>query len=301
MRVTPPVGRPRVPATAIGLLLAATVGVQAFRDRVTPPPGDAEQLLWLQSPEVARRMALTFDDIAADVYWMRAIVHYGTERRGPAERARYALLYPLLDLTTSLDPHFDVAARLGAIFLSEGFPGGPGRPDQAIALLKKGLAHEPERWQYVHDIAFVEYWWLKDYTTAAAHFEEASRLPGAPTWLKTLAGAMLLQGGDRAAARTLWSELYANAEADWMRQAAAYRLSQLRALDDIDALQALVVGQRERTGVPPASWRVLVTAGLLQGPPVDPAGVEYALGPDGAVTLGSGSPLRPLPTLRPER
>lgn len=295
----PPIGRPRVPALAIGLLLAATVGVQALRDRVTPPPGDAEQVLWLQSPEAARRLALTFDDIAADLYWMRAIVHYGTERRLPPGQADYALLYPLLELTTSLDPNFDVAARLGAIFLSEGFPGGPGRPDQAIALLRKGMAHDPERWQYVHDIGFVEYWWLKDYAAAAAHFEEASRLPGAPPWLKPLAGAMLLQGGDRAAARTLWSELYANAEADWMRQAAEYRLAQLRALDDIDALQPLVARVRERIGVPPASWQVLVSAGLLQAPPADPAGVPYALGPDGAVTLGPTSPLRPLPTFGP--
>jgi hypothetical protein len=107
---------------AIGLMLAAVVGLQLLRDRVTPPRVESAPLLWLQSPEVARRMTLSFDDIAADLYWVRAIVHYGSERRAPEAPNRFALLYPLLDMTTTLDPNFDVAARLGAVFLSEGYP-----------------------------------------------------------------------------------------------------------------------------------------------------------------------------------
>ena len=38
----------------------------------------------------------------------------------------YQLLYPLLDITTTLDPHFNIAYRFGAIFLSEPYPGGAG-------------------------------------------------------------------------------------------------------------------------------------------------------------------------------
>ena len=201
-------------------------------------------------------------------------------------------------MTTSFDPNFDVAVRLGAIFLSEGHPGGPGRPDQAITLLEKGLAHDPGRWQYVHDIAFVQYWWLKDYKSAAAQFDKASRMPGAPAWLKTMAGVTLLQGGDRAAARTMWSELYASADADWIRQAAEYRLAQLRALDDIDGLTGLIGQVRARTGHVPRTWAALIGPGMLGGEPLDPTGVPYALGSDGTVGLGSSSTLRPLPDLK---
>jgi hypothetical protein len=120
------------------------VTLQVLRDRSAPPRRDVP-MLWLESPALARRMALSFPDIAADIYWMRAVIHYGSERRSAGEEHRYALLYPLLDLATSLDRHFDVAARLGAIFLSEGYPGGPGRPDLAIALLEKGIALESQR------------------------------------------------------------------------------------------------------------------------------------------------------------
>ena len=78
------------------------------------------------------------------------------------DAGEYELLQPLLDLTTTLDPFFTVAYRFGAIFLSEVPPGGPGRPDQAIALLEKGIAAQPGKWQYFHDIAFVHYWQLRD-------------------------------------------------------------------------------------------------------------------------------------------
>ncbi len=56
---------------------------------------------------------------------------------------KYELLFPLLEHTTTLDPYFSIAYRFGAIFLSEQYPGGAGRPDQAIALLKKGIAAQP--------------------------------------------------------------------------------------------------------------------------------------------------------------
>ena len=96
----------------------------------------------------------------------------------------YKLLYPLLDLTTTLDPHFNIAYRFGAIFLSEPYPGGPGRTDQAIALLERGLAANPTRWQYAQDAGFVHYWYRQDYKAAAEWFDRAARIEGAPWWLR---------------------------------------------------------------------------------------------------------------------
>ena len=43
--------------------------------------------------------------------------------------------------TTTLDPYFNIAYRFGAIFLGERYPGGPGRPDQAVALLARASRH----------------------------------------------------------------------------------------------------------------------------------------------------------------
>jgi len=295
-RLTPRHDRATV-ALLVGLL-ASAVALQAARERIAPPRAAAVPTLWLQSPDVARRLMLSFTDLAADVYWMRAVVHYGGERRSAATEGRYALLYPLLDMTTTLDPHFDVAARLGAIFLSEGYPGGPGRPDQALALLEKGMRSDPDRWQYRHDLGFVHYWWLKDYPEAARQFDLAAQLPGAPLWLRTMAAVTLTKGGDRESARKLWQELLDTADVDWLRQAADFRLRQLAALDDIDALTAIVARVRPRLSGP-IDWNTLVRARVLAAVPTDPTGVAYELAADGTVTIGSASTLGPLPTLEP--
>ena len=135
-------------------------------------------------------MSLAYSTLAADLYWIRALQYYGgTKRRLAAASAQpapppalaadsaagYPLLYPLLDLTTSLDPLFNVAYRFGAIFLAEPYPGGPGRPDLAIVLLEKGLRQRPDKWEYMLDIGFVHYWFTHDYRAAAASFDKASR------------------------------------------------------------------------------------------------------------------------------
>ncbi|MEP7118314.1 MAG: hypothetical protein ABI880_12075, partial [Acidobacteriota bacterium] len=275
MRAAAGAGRDRATAVALVVMLVAAVSLQAARDRLTPPREPDVPTLWLQSPAATRRIMLSLTDLAADVYWMRAVVYYGGQRRSDGADGRYELLYPLLDMTTTLDPHFDVAARMGAIFLSEGYPGGPGRPDLALALLEKGLATEPTRWQYRHDIGFINYWWLKNYPEAARQFELGGQMPGAPEWLRTMAAVTLARGGNRAAARKLWGEMLAAAEVDWMRRAAQYGLQQLRALDDLDGLRARVDRATAQTGRAAVTWAAVVAAGLLDGVPTDPTGMPY--------------------------
>ena len=166
-----------------------------------------------------------YDVLAADVYWIRALQHYGGERQKPANARRFDLLYPLLDLATTLDPRFNIAYRFGAIFLAEPRPGGAGRPDQAIELLKKGLTFYPDKWDYYHDIGFIHYWHLGDYRQAAEWFTRGGNLPGAPFWLKSYAGVMLTRGGDRQASRALWMQIGQNPESDWLRRMAQLRLT----------------------------------------------------------------------------
>jgi tetratricopeptide (TPR) repeat protein len=282
----------------LAALLAAAVGLQMARDGMPPlpQPVGTSGLLYLRSPEAARRIALGYDALAADLYWIRAIQHYGGARLAASSDYPFDQLYPLLDLTTSLDPRFDIAYRFGAIFLSEHPPNGPGRPDLAIALLRKGLQAQPERWQFAHDIAFVYYWWLQDYKEAADWFARAAEIPGSPPWLKPVAAVTLAQGGSRDSSRQLWQQIRDEAEHDWLRDQAEHRLRQFHAMDQIDAIQRVVSEYALRFGAPPRSWADLLRAGYLRGVPVDPAGNEYVLdSATGAVLLAPSSILNPLP------
>lgn len=289
---------PWAQATAVVTLVAAfgtAVTCQVVRDRRYPRHEALERsVLYVTSPAVLRRMVLSFDALAADVYWIRALQHYGGDRLAADKARRYQLLYPLLDLTTSLDPYFTIAYRFGAIFLSEPYPGGAGRPDQAIALLRKGIAAEPSRWQYYHDIAFVHYWRLGDMQAAARWFRMAAEQPGSPDWLEPVAASMLIQGGDRASARFLLQELLRSEEA-WLQRMATRSLLQLDALDAIDRLQPVVSKSPDR----PYTWLSLVQRGVLPGVPVDPTGVAFDLDAQtGVITVSRDSELFPMPTRR---
>jgi len=101
---------------------AAVVGLQAAHERAGGPlTRPTEALLYVRSPAMMTRMALSYDMLLADIYWIRAVQHYGGTRLSAGPDTRFDLLYPLLDLTTSLDPHFRVAYLFGAIFLSAPF------------------------------------------------------------------------------------------------------------------------------------------------------------------------------------
>jgi hypothetical protein len=285
------------PIVMVGAALAllAASALQMLRDRVYPldtaPP---DRFLYLTSPGLLGRMVLGFDALAADVYWIRAIQHYGGDRLGlSGARTRYELLYPLLDITTTLDPHFNIAYRFGAIFLSEPYPGGSGRPDLAIALLRKGIVARPTKWEYYHDIGFIHYWSLGDYQAAAEWFRRGAEQPNAPEWLLPVAASMLAEGKDRASARYIWTQLL-HAEDSWVRKRAERALVQLQAQDQIEELAVLIARAPRLPGA--YSWIALTRAGVLPGMPTDPTGTPYDINPTtGAITVARTSPLYPMP------
>lgn len=278
------------------LCLGVAVTLQVARDQVYPrQTADTESLLYVRSPAALDRIVLGFDALAADVYWIRAIQHYGAERLAPHSTGRrYELLYPLLDITTSLDPYFNIAYRFGGIFLSEESPGGAGRPDRAIQLLRKGIAQNPHKWQYHHDIAFIYYWALHNRVEAASWFRRAAAQPDAPNWLLPLAASMLVEANDRASSRYLWGQML-DSDQEWLRARAERALLQLDTLDQIDALS---VRLKEPLQVlsPPYSWPRLLEAGVIRSVPADPGGTPYDLDPvTGQIQVSSASPLFPMP------
>lgn len=283
----------------IVLLAGALVLLQIDRERRYPLQQAASQVLYVSSPAVMTRMALSFDAIVSDIYWIRAIQYYGSMRLSRSPVKHYENLYPLLDLTTSLDPQFSIAYRFGAFFLSEKAPGGAGRPDLSIKLLDKAMAANPLRWEYPYDIGFV-YYRDGDYARAAEWFRKAARVPGATNWLEPLAAVTAATGGDIESSRLIWRNILATSEQQWMRDAAEHRLQQLDAIDAIGQLERLTAEYERRHGAPPPAWDDLVRDGALRGVPLDPSGHPYVLNPYwGSVTVAEDSPMWPLPTEGP--
>jgi tetratricopeptide (TPR) repeat protein len=279
-------------AVALGLGGAAAVlHARETRFALSVPP---DRFLYLQSGKAADRLALSFDAVMSDVYWIRTIQHYGRDLKNRKRINRFELLYPLFDLTTTLDPRFLIAYRFGAMFLAAQPPEGPGRPDQAIALLEKGLRASPGRWQLAHDVAFIHYFHTGNFKQAGEWFDRAASMPGAPSWLGPLAATTLAHGGNRQEARRMLLRLR-ESEEEYISRAANRALQQLIALDLIDDLARRVETFHTRQGRYPGSWEDLITAGALASVPTDEYGVPFAYDPvTHAVTIGPESPLLPL-------
>jgi hypothetical protein len=122
---------------------------------------------------------------------------------------------------------------------------------------------------------------------------DAAQLPGAPRWLlESIAGDILMKGGDRASSRRMWRQIYEQAEEGLMRENARVRLQILDALDQAEALEGAVREYEHRFGHRPAALVELRAAGLLRVPLHDETGVPFAYDPaTGRVTPSHGSSL----------
>ena len=208
------------------------------------------------------------------------------------EEERFDLLQPLVDITTTLDPRLEIAYRYGASFLAEPFPIGAGKPEEAVALLERGVANLPRSWLLRQNLGFYTYFFLHDARRAADALLAARDLPGAPAWLETMAADFLGKGGDRETARQMWSRMYENQEEGPLKWNARSQLQRLDALDAVDILNKLVGEFRNRRGRWPASLQELGQAGLLPFPAVDPTRVPFHYDPqEGRVEIAQASGL----------
>src|SRR5581483_6793904 len=161
-----------------------------------------EEVLYVTSPKLVKRLSLGYEGLLADVYWTRAVQYYGgTHAKGGG---RYELLWPLLNLTTQLDPHLIPAYEFGSTFLSAPPPQGAGLPEKAAELVEFGIRNNPGDWHLYYDLGFLKYD-QRDYRAAADAFLRGSKLPNAHPFLAVLAARMAEHGGDTETARMLWN------------------------------------------------------------------------------------------------
>jgi hypothetical protein len=265
-------------------LLFVGIGLLQVRiDDHTQGYSQEREELVLRSDALWKKLSLGYDPLLADIYWTRAVQYYG-ERVG-VPGANFDLLWPLLDITTTLDPKLMVAYRFGSIFLSEPDLAGAGRTDLAIELVKRGIAANPGEWRLDTDLGFLYYWRLKDYPRAAAAYLEGSKNPQAPVEVKMMAARIAAKGGSIDTSRIIWSELYESTKDPNIRKNAMKQLQALKAQEDEMQLDELSAQYRERFGRFPSSTRDLKNTGMVNGIPVDPAGYPYAIGPDGKSRL----------------
>jgi hypothetical protein len=274
------------------VLLAGFSGVWKLQEKIDVQRDAMHQEqddLVLRSGAMLKVMSLEYAPLMADLYWTRVVQYYGDKR--VRQDADIQLLWPLLDVTTTLDPNLIVAYRFGSMFLSEPPPRGAGRPDLAIELTQRGIAANPDYWQLYEDLGFIYYFEFKDYPKASAAFLEGSKNPNAQVWMKVLAAKVLENGETRETSAFLWGQIYDSTSDPDVKRNALMHLQLMRSQADCEQLNVVAAEYEKRTGQHATSVRDLVNAGLLRGSVVDPQGFVYELDADGKAQLNHLSPL----------
>ena len=271
-----------VAGASVVIFLAASA-VMLRRTDDLRPQASLEEVLFLSSPKVLKRASLGYDGRLADIHCTRAVQYFGGRHHAGAQS--YDLLYPLLDITTHLDPQLVAAYQFGASFLAPPPPDGAGQPERAIQLMEYGVQNNPNDWKLYYDLGFVYYMNLKDYRKAADAFDRGSKVPDAHPFVRLLAAQMAEHAGDFDTARMMWSATYQNSQDRLIRQNAIEHLRALRVDEDVTHLQEAVTRFGERTGRLPANMSELASAERLPGIPVDPDGHPYKLTLEGRVEV----------------
>lgn len=271
-----------VAATLLLISLAGGIATLCAIDhvQVTTVPQD---LLYIRSTSVLRRMCLGYTGLLADIYWTRAVQYFGSQHH--RDSGDFRLLAPLLQVTTELDPHLLPPYEFGANFLAQKQPYGAGLPGEALVLLKYGVVNNPDQWRLYYNLGFLYYTEFKDYANAANAFTLGARLPVTNNYMPILAARMAQHAGEFDTARVLWYTAYQNTKEAAIKQNATDHLLALQVDEDVTRLEEVVAKYRQQTARLPASMEDLDRAGFIHGTPVDPNGHPYKLMPDGRIEV----------------
>lgn len=293
---------------ALIVVLVAGLGVAAFLSRwldahrTDHAKQFAESQLYLSGP-AAKRLTLAFNGLAADWYWMRSLQYVGRKIVDHQDTHNnqfilsdlssldLRLLSSLLDVATTLDPQFIPVYEYGAVILPE------VDPDQAIALLNKGIVANPSSWRLHQHLGYI-YWQRGEYARASETYAAGAQLPGAPAWMTAMSARLKADAGSRPAAREMYQRLYETSDDKTVKEMVVAHLMRLDSLDERELITRALDEFRLRFGRCPTSWRELapvfrgarLRVDPADGTPVDPSGAAYRLTNSGCgVDLGEES------------
>jgi len=271
----------------VGALMISVGLVRVIDARATRAQKQVSDDPLYVSPATARRLALAFNGLASDWYWMRSLQYVGGKIVAYEDTHPEAftladidlrLLPSLLKMSTALDPQFIAPYEYGALVLPE------VSTDEAIALVNSGIANNPRTWRLHQHLGYI-YWRRKEYQKASATYAAGAKLPGAPPWMAAMGARMSVEGGSRDAAREMYRHLYESSDDPAVKEMVEKQVMRLDYLDQREAIRNVLNTYKTADGRCASSWRDVanqlralgLTLDPQTGAPLDPSATAYEL------------------------
>jgi tetratricopeptide (TPR) repeat protein len=259
----------------IDVLLVATLivaGVAIHRtnlslERFETRAVDAGQVGPLPDGRVLRVLSLGFERLVADLFWLRTVYYIGDP---VSDAVGYPAADRLAELVTNIDPYFTTAYVIMNSVLST----LRNTPDDAIALLEKGLRYNDWYWRLHFLQGFNYFFGRSDYKRAADHLKEATQR-GGPRYLPLLVARLYAEAGSPDTAIAFIQARLRTAETPKVREDLEARLRDLLITRDLGRINAAIGQFQKERGRLPLDVGSLVRAGYLPEEPLDPEGNRY--------------------------
>ena len=254
---------------AFGLILLASSSVLLyFLDGQRTTVARAEQLAYLPKGEYLKLAVLGYRQVVADLIWLQAVQHIGAKR--DTQRG-YAWTYHAVDVLTDLDPTFTPPYQATGLFLGVLV----GRQEEGLAILTKGIRHNPSNWQLPFLAGYISYYELCNPVASGEYFRIAASIAGAPAYLPKLAARMTVESGDPTAALEFLDRFSRSVTDERVHEALLQRMKEIIQEKDLRFLDESIRHYRAKYGQPPAKLEDLMLRGIIQQLPTDPLGGEY--------------------------
>lgn len=254
---------------ALGLILLAGSSVLLhLLDGQRTAVARAEQLAYLPKGEYLKLAVLGYRQVVADLIWLQAVQHIGAKRD---TQLGYTWTYHAVDVLTDLDPTFVPPYQATGLFLGVLV----GRQEEGLAILDKGIRHNPSSWQLPFLAGYVSYYELCNPVAGGKYLRIAARVPGSPAYLPQLAARMTVESGDPTAALEFLDRFSRSVTDERVREALLQRMKEIVQEKDLRFLEESIRRYRAKYGQPPAKLEDLMLHGIIQQMPSDPLGGEY--------------------------
>lgn len=186
---------------------------------------EVESLLYLPSGEYLQPLSLGYQLMIADLLWIKTITYFGGHFMGDGQ---YPWLYHILTLIIDLDPRYDFPYYFGGVVLSL----EASQAENANKILEKGIKAYPNKWEYPFYIGFNHYYHYGDAATAVPYIERASKLPGAPEFVKSLVGTLYMKAGADETAVQFFRKAYRNTKDEMIKKKIEIKIDEILSRKD---------------------------------------------------------------------
>jgi|GEM_PF-1955185 len=174
----------------LAMLFLASIALIRKADDTKPPDWEESRLTYLPSGKILKPLAMDLDEAMAAILWIRGMLYFsGAYLQGK----EYEWMGHILDIVTTLNPHFKQAYEFGGVVLTKNKAELP----KTLKLLDRGIETFPRDWKLRVYAALAQINLDSNYVKAAAYLEPMAGEAEVPNHIRVLAATLMDKGGSR--------------------------------------------------------------------------------------------------------